>query len=278
MKYTKECFWSHLEITVFWKENLDSVITESFSLLDDFEQNYSRFIVGNKLSEINKNKSAKLEKEIVSLLNLCIKTSDLTEGYFDITILPLLENAGYGISQDKLEETIGYKNIELNWNNLTLKNNVSIEFGACGKWYAVDLIYNALIQHTDEFVINFGWDMRIAWEKTIHLEDPLDTSKTIGSIDLKNTSIASSSGNRRKIWTSHHLINPKIKSSENNILAVYVTHKLWVFADIFSTALFVSPLEISQEVIKKVSWLEALIILWNGKIYTSEWFNAELTI
>ena len=102
-------------------------------MLDDFEQNYSRFIVGNRLSEINKNKSAKLEKEIVSLLNLCIKTSDLTEGYFDMTILPLLENAGYGISQDRLEETIGYKNIELNGNNLTLKNNVSIEFGACGK-------------------------------------------------------------------------------------------------------------------------------------------------
>ncbi len=278
MKYTKECFWSRLEITVFWEENLDSVMAESFSLLDDFEQNYSRFISENILSEINKDKSAKLPKEIQSLISLCLKVSELTDGYFDITILPLLENAWYGISEYELQESLGYKNIILDWDNLTLKNNVNIEFGSCGKWYAVDLVYNKLSKYTDNFIVNFGWDMRVSWKKTIHLEDPMDTKKTIWTIEIVDGAIASSAGNKRRIWAWHHLINPKQKSSENNILSVYVTHRLWVFADVFSTALFVSPLEISKEVIKKVSWLEAMIILSDGTIYKSRWFDCQLTI
>ncbi len=278
MKYTKECFWSLLEITVFWEQDLDSVMAESFSLLDDFEQNYSRFISGNKLSEINANKSTQIEKEIESLISLSLKVSELTQGYFDITVLPVLENKWYWIAEGKLDESIWYENIILNGNNLTLNNNVSIEFGASGKWYAVDLVYNKLIAYTDDFVINFGWDMRVAGEKTIHLEDPFDVTKTIWSIELNNMSIASSSGNKRKVWTWHHLINPKMRSSEDAILAVYVTHRLWVFADIFSTALFVSPLEISKAVIKKVSGLEAMIILTDGKIYKSSGFTAKLTI
>lgn len=278
MKYSKDCFWSRLEITVFWGENLDSVIAESFSLLDSFEQDYSRFIEGNKLSEINTQKTAKLSKEIVSLINLSMKVSHLTQWYFDITVLPVLENAWYGIADSKLEESIWYKNIVLDWEMLTLKNDVSIEFGASGKWYAVDLVYNKLIAHTDSFVVNFWGDIRVAGDHTIHLEDPLDTNKRIWSIELKNLSIASSGGNKRQIWTGHHLLNPKTKSSENKILSVYVTHKLWVFADIFSTALFVSPLEISKEVIEKVSGLEAMIILTDGKIYKSPGFNCQLTI
>ena len=278
MIYTKECFWSKLEITVFWKENLDSVIAESFSLLDSFEQKYSRFIAWNMLSDINAHKSAKISKEIISLLWLSIKVSELTEGYFDITILPLLENAWYGIHEWKMEEVVWYKNIVLDWDNLILKNNVSIEFGSCGKWYAIDLIYNNLKKHADDFVINFGWDMRISWEKIIHLEDPLNDQKTIWTINIENTSIASSWGNKRKIWEGHHLINSKDKKSQDTVLAVYVTHKLWVFADIFSTALFVSPLDISKRVIQKVSWLEAMIILSDGTIYKSPGFNCTLTI
>lgn len=142
----------------------------------------------------------------------------------------------------------------------------------------LDVLYNFLITHYERFVINFGGDIRVAGKKTIHLEDPLRSGKYIGTIDLENTSIASSSGNKRKIGHQHHLINPKTGKSEDTILAVYVTHRLGVFADIFATALFVSPLPVSIKVLEKVAGLEALIIMQNGKIHTTQNFNATLTI
>lgn len=90
--------------------------------------------------------------------------------------------------------------------------------------------------------------------------------------------IASSSGNKRKFSQGHHLMNPKKGESQGDKIAVYVTHKLGVFADIFSTALFVTPLKKSLEILEKTPWLEALIIWSDGKIFKSQGFNCILNV
>ena len=51
----------------------------------------------------------------------------MTQGHFDITLRPLLENAGYGIAKKKLAENIGYKNIHLFPERVELRNGVSID-------------------------------------------------------------------------------------------------------------------------------------------------------
>jgi thiamine biosynthesis lipoprotein ApbE len=51
-------------------------------------------------------------------------------------------------------------------------------------------------------------------------------------------------------------MNPKNKSSQNDIEIVYITHKLTVFSDIFATALYVTPLEKSIEILSSVKGLE----------------------
>ena len=276
--YSKECFWSRLDITIQQSDSIDSAIAESLELIDNFEQKYSRFIDGNTLSHINKEKKWELPDEIMTLIWLAIKVSTMTKGHFDITILPLLENNGYGIEKERMNTSLWYENIECSGNTITLNNDISIEFWALGKWYAIDLIYNTLITHSSDFIINFGWDIRVAGNTTIQLEDPMDTNKSIWSIALENLAIASSAGNRRKLNVWHHLINPKSKESAEDKIAVYVTHKLWVFADIFATALFVCPLKDSLEILEKTPWLEALIIGADGKIYKSQWFNSILKI
>ncbi|MDA9129217.1 FAD:protein FMN transferase [Candidatus Gracilibacteria bacterium] len=275
MKYTLSAFGSQLEITLIDAQN-DSGISESFSIVKDFEQKYSRFQQGNILSNINSNKAAVLTSEISSLIKMCLKVSKLTHGAFDITILPILENVGYGIRSEKMPENYGYKNIVLNENILTLTNNVSIEFGSCGKGYMLDRITNILQKYHTKFVVNFGGDMRIMGEQKVFLEDPLDLSKNIGEILLKNMSLASSAGNRRIFGAEHHLIDIETRNAQNDKIAVYVTHKLGVFADTFATALFVTPLKESLEILKKVDGLEALIIGSNGKMYKSAGFMCNL--
>ena len=96
MKYTQDAFGSRLDITLYDEKN-DSGISESFSIVEDFEKKYSRFKSENILSEINSKKIFSLDPEISSLLRLCIKVSKMTQGSFDITLLPVLENKGYGI-------------------------------------------------------------------------------------------------------------------------------------------------------------------------------------
>jgi len=207
----------------------------------------------------------------------------MTQWYFDITLLPILENAGYGVKTEKLEENIWYKNIILSQDKIILKNWVKIDLGSVGKGYMIDKIYTYLDKKYETFIIDFGWDIRVKWEHIIALENPALTPTLslegegvapaiLWNIVLKNSSIASSSWNRRKFWDAHHLIDPKVGKSVDDKRAIFLIHKLSSFSDIFSTALFVSPIDIAIKTLNTVPWLEGMILMSDWKIHKTKNF------
>ena len=276
MKYSRNLFWSKLNIDINSENINEELIEKCFSETNEFEKKYSRFIKWNYLYNLNKNKSSQISWELLTIINLCNKVSELTDWYFDITILPLLENIWYWIEEEKIQENIWYKNIEISWDKIILNNNISIDIWAVWKWFMVDKIYNILSPVYDDFMINFWWDIRIKWKQTIYLEDPYEDTKVIWNIEIENLSIASSSPFKRKTNNWHHLINPKNKQSQNDKIAIYLTHKLSSFSDIFSKALFVCPLEKAIEVNNNVNWLEWMIIVSNWEIFKSKGFECKL--
>lgn len=276
MKYSRNLFWSRLDITIN-SENLDNELVETcFLQAQNFENKYSRFIKWNYLYNLNKQKSSQIDWELFSILNLTNKVSEITSWYFDITIIPFLENIGYWIEDFFMSENIGYKNIEVKENIIYLKNDVSIDLWSVWKWYIIDKIFTILDKKYNNFIINFWGDIRVKGKHKIYLEDPLDDKKIIWEIELQDCSIASSSPNKRKTTKGHHLINPFDKNSQNDKLAIFLTHKLSSFSDIFSTALFVTPLEKSIKILWSIKWLEWLIIDKSWNIYKSNNFNCKL--
>lgn len=274
MKYSKDLLWSRLNLIIN-SENIDeNIIKKCFDETEKFEKKYSRFIKWNYLYNLNKNKSSQVSWELLSIIKLANQVSKLTDWYFDITILPFLENIWYWIFEEKMEENYWYENIKIENNTIFLQNNVNIDLGSVWKWYIIDMIYNILNLVYDNFIINFWWDIRVKWKHKIFLEDPLDDKKVIWEIIIENSSIASSAPNKRKTKKWHHLINPINKTDDK--IAIYVTHKLSSFSDIFSTALFVTPMEKTIEILNKTKWLEALIITKKWEIFKTKWFNSIL--
>jgi thiamine biosynthesis lipoprotein ApbE len=274
MKFTKELCGSRLEILIHQEWEFSDLIQECFQIWIDFENKYSRFIKWNYLYNLNKNKISHIDDEFYGILKLCLKISDITDWYFDITIQPILEQLWYWIEEHTNKKyNIWYKNIDLSSEKIILNNWVSIDIWSVWKWYIVDKIYNLLNKNFDKFSINFWWDIRIKWEQEIKLEDPNNIDKNIWYSKISNISISSSSWNKRIFWNSHHLINAKNKSSENKVQAVFIQHKLTVFSDIFSTALYVTPIEKSIEILSSISWLEWMIIDNKWRIYKSNWFE-----
>ena len=109
MKYSRNLFWSRLDITIN-SENIDTELIENcFLQAQNFENKYSRFIKWNYLYNLNMKKSSQIDWELFSILELCKKVSIITSWYFDITILPFLENIGYWIEEKKLEYNYWYK-------------------------------------------------------------------------------------------------------------------------------------------------------------------------
>lgn len=279
MNFSEKLLWSILFIDIKDDIEIDNdFIKNCFDEVKIFENKYSRFIKWNLLYNLNKTKSSQLNWELLAMINLSNRVSELTDWYFDITVLPFLENIWYGIEKETLEQNYGYKNIKIIGEEIRLENEVSIDLWAVGKWYVVDTLYKKLDKKYENFIINFWWDIKVKWKHKIYLEDPLDDKKYIWDICLENESISSSSSNKRKTKSWHHLINPKWWKSQNDKLTVFVKHKLGSFSDIFSTAIFVTPLNTSLTLLNKIKWIDALIIWNDWKIYKTKWFNSNLYI
>ena len=62
---------------------------------------------------------------------------------------------------------------------------------------------------------------------------------------------------------------------QGEIIAVYTMHRLALFADTFSRALFVSPVDIALKMMRETKGLSACIILADGTIHKSADFTAQ---
>ncbi len=283
MKYSKDLLWTRLTIEI-----LDEVInSDDFifctRIVQNFEQKYSRFIEWNFLSKLNENKYSEIEREFYSILKLCEKISVLSQWFFDITILPFLENAWYGIKKEKIQEAFWFKNIVLEshqqWNTwedrylVTLKNSVSIEIGSVGKWFLIDMISTYLEKKYTNFIIDFWWDIKVIWNINVQLENPSNKDTPYGFVHLNNCSIASSNWIKRQFEWWHHLVNKhkKLELWEEKT-TLFILHKSSAISDIIATALFVSPLNICKEIIAQVPWVEVYMLFEDGRIFQTPWF------
>lgn len=273
--FKKNLLWTILEIWIFDEEIDKNHIENIYKIIENFEEKYSRFKKWNYLWQLNNSWKAKIDDDLKTILQIAKMANESSKWHFDITILPFLENIWYWISKERIsEKNIWMENISIENDEIILKNDVKIEIWWIWKGYMVDVIFDNLKKNYNNFIINFGWDIRISWEKReFFLEDPVDNSKFIWKIEIENLALASSGSGKRKTEKGHHLIDAKSGKSANKIIWVCVTHKFATFADCFATTLFVSPLDISLEILKKISWLEAMIITKNWEIYKSKGFN-----
>lgn len=125
---------------------------------------------------------------------------------------------------------------------LTTVRPVTIDVGAAGKGYLVDLIDGMLAEagHRERVVDGSG-DIRHTGAEPIRvgLEHPLDTRMAIGVANLRDAAICSSATNRRA-WGDglHHVIDPATGLPTRRVLATWAIAPTALEADGLSTALF----------------------------------------
>ena len=253
-------------------------IDECFLSVETFENTYSRFIPDNFLYQLNHSGQSNCPKELKEMISYAQNVYQQTSGYFDITLLPFLENSGYGIAPEKIPEHTWMQHIEIQSDTITLHNNVCIDLWGIGKWYILDTVYNLLQDKYPHYILNFWGDIRTCGTTTVWLEDPLRPWKIIGELQLENRAFCASSGEKRKLGTEHHILNPKTQRSPTDKLAIYTTHLLGVYADMYATALFACPLDEALKILENTPELEALIITREGKMHCSQGFHKYLTL
>lgn len=226
-----------------------------------FEKKYSRFLPYSEVSQINLQGSGEyqISEELAQILKFGIELSKNSQGYFNPAIGKILTSYGYDkdlkfTDQVNLSTTRG--SIKLKKNKINLIGDAQLDLGGWGKGYLIDVIYDLLISHNvNYFLIDGGGDLRATSKKNgqswlVALEHPLDNEVAIGVVELKNSALANSGSNKRKVGNFHHLIDFHSGAPINSFLSSHIFAPTATIADGLATTLFISPPEIREKLVK----------------------------
>lgn len=249
--------------------------------LGAFERTYSRFRNDSIVAQLsNEWVVENPSQELIDMLTFVVDIEEKSEWYFSILLADTLTSSWYGrhIWDQKLLDVVPLKNIlTISSTKITLTPWYSLDFWWFGKWRAVDAIAQIVLNSWIWYAtINWGGDIRVLWEQTLVLEDPMDHTKSIWEIQITQWWVAASSPNRRKRtheWKSyHHLINPHTKQSvQSPLMAVHTYAKNTLLADVASTILFVCPLEKIESIAQKL-WVEYFLVFDDYSTVRSKWY------
>ncbi|MFK8009973.1 MAG: FAD:protein FMN transferase [Saprospiraceae bacterium] len=276
-----------------FKEEVDSILVE-------INQAVSTYIPDSDISKFNQNQEINSFDPYFRDVTLASqKIFQETEGFFDPTVMPLVNYWGFGYTEkkaitevdsfrvDSLKSLIGFEKIKINCDGTTLglicgfskKNpNTQLDFSAIAKGYAVDVVANFFQEkNSKNYLVEIGGELRTLgknskgkiWTTAINtpkINAQLNEYEAI--IKVKNKAIATS-GNYRNFhevngeWYGHE-INPKTGFPEkSNLLSVTIMADDCMSADAYATAMMVMGLEKSKALTEKLNNIDAFFIFAN---------------
>lgn len=243
---------------------------ETKRILDRLESSMSLYQTQSEISRLNRDGVLKKpSQDILSVVRLSLKSGELTEGYFDISIWPVLffikghfeksDLAPKPQDIDRYRENVDYRKIAANENDIKFKNKgMMITLDGIAKGYAVDLVAEALRSRgIKDFLIDFSGNMiasgrnarRKAW--TIAVESDEAKPKIVSL----NDNAISTSGARYATYSEknkwHHLLNPKTLRPASGGKSVTVMGPSAAVCDMLSTAVFAMDSGIAKRILKK---------------------------
>ena len=282
-----------------FKKEIDSILVE-------INQAVSTYIPDSEISKFNRNKKVSFSKNnhFQNVFLAARKIFEETDGYFDPTVMPLVNYWGFGYTEkkavtqvdslqvDSLRENVGFGKI----NSFTtrvidgkteevffpkkINKKVQLDFSAIAKGYGVDVISDFFQnKKIKNYLVEIGGELRTHgknpkgkwWTTAINtpkINARLTDFEAIIAID--NKAIATS-GNYRNFhevngeWYGHE-INPKTGFPEkSNLLSVTVMAEDCMTADAYATAMMVMGLKKSKVLAAKLKNIDAFFIFVNGK-------------
>ena len=262
---------------------------ESYTLIEkilrDINQQMSTYIPSSEISTFNKSESTDwflVSEDFSRVLERSFKYYDLSNGQYDITIMPLVNLWGFGpdifesppseAMIDSVKAFIGQDLIEVENQKIRKKDSrVQIDLSSIAKGYAVDKIFNALNRYEDLF-IEIGGEIRTKskskdWKIGINTPSISNFENDIELvISLNNLSIATS-GNYRNFYIIddkfyHHEINPKTgyPISSNLGSVSIISNQSCLDADALSTMFYIIN---NFEIVENLKGVESLSIILN---------------
>jgi FAD:protein FMN transferase len=274
------------------------------NILDSFDLSLSIYNPKSIISRMNRNEDVLADAWFTRVFNKSMEISEYSGGAFDITVGPLVNAWGFGITPkmkvdsfeiDSLKNLVGYKKVKLVDGKLIKQNKDSrLDVNAIAQGYSVDVICGYFEkQGIKDYLVEIGGELRARGRNPhgefwhVGIDRPVDGNNTPGSdlqatLKLKNRALATS-GNYRKFYEEggikygHHIDPATGYPARQNILSATVMSKECITSDGWGTAFMVMGLEKSKKVLLQHPELEVYFVyndsVGNYKIYVSKGFS-----
>jgi FAD:protein FMN transferase len=241
------------------------------SILAEVDQQLSLWNPRSDLVAINQGTwNGKAPKHISVLYDLSQTINKKTNGYFDVSIGPIIRYYGFhSESQDnpwKIPPTqlVGKIKLDKNQNVIKLDPEASFDFNAIAQGYTVDLIVEFLeSKKSQNYLVEIGGEIRgkgynqqkEIWK--IGIENPKNEEELMKIISLSDAAVATS-GSYHNIKIKNgkklsHVIDPKTGLGvEHSLLSITVKAKSTAEADAYATAFLAMGLEKSKILSQKL--------------------------
>jgi len=251
-------------------------------LLDNINNVFSTYKIDSEISKINRSskKSIKVSDMFKFVLSKSLHFCEMSNGSYDITIAPLVEEWGFGKNKmqiipskssiDKYLSDIGYYNINI-VNNILYREsaNISIDLNSIAKGYAVDQVSN-LIENEGyyDFLVEIGGEVKSSildskkW--VVGIQNPNDNG-IIKKINLSNKSMATSGTYNNyfeyKGQKFSHIINPKTGYPyEHSIISATIITNECIDADAFATMAMTMKVDNFLNIVNNKNDVECFLI------------------
>ncbi len=256
---------------------------------------FTRFEASSELSALNVSTGQPFmaSPQMFEVVELAVKYSALTAGWFNPTIIGALEAAGYDRTFDAIKDVHDQHStavspvsaasaIVLNakQRTITLPQGARIDLGGIAKGWAVQKTAQQLAIY-GPCLVDAGGDMMTfgavpgssSW--AIELADPLDRENDVMTLYLRDQAVATSGIDRRRwqrngAW-QHHLIDPHTgRPSDSDLLTATVIAPTTVEAEVYAKTVFLLGSQAGLNFIDQRPMLASSIITANGAALMSE--------
>jgi FAD:protein FMN transferase len=262
----------------------EAVKTEVLERIEDYDRAYSRFRDDSLIAGLEKKAGVvEFPADAPALFDLYRLLYEATGGSFSPLVGDTLNHLGYD-AHYRLTALPGPADpipafsdvLTLDGTTLTTYRPVTIDFGAIGKGYLVDIVATILREsQLDQFTIDASGDI---WQQgpeaeRIALESPRDPSRALGVALLQNGGLAASATNRRA-WGNglHHIIDGLTGLPTTRTEATFVVAESAAIADGIATALFMT----TPEKLSPLFRFEWVMMSSDGLVTSSDGFPGEV--
>ncbi|ACB84106.1 FAD:protein FMN transferase [Natranaerobius thermophilus] len=271
----------------------DEAIDAAKDEINRLENKMSRHVAGSEIDEVNRNageQPIQVSQETWEVVAESIELGEQMDGYFDVTIAPLLTLWGFGEdehhlpSDEEISELlplVNHNEIEMDEEKHTIylpDSDMRLDLGGAAKGYIVDRATEVLAEHDIESgLVDAGGDINTVGPKhddepwRIGVTHPRDRQNYFAVLELNGEAVDTSGDYERYFEEDgvkyHHILDPYTGYPTEGMISATVMADNAIRADILSTGAFGLGLEGSLELFEELDDVEAIIVDDNGEYH-----------